>query len=319
MKDTTLVIMAAGIGSRFGKGIKQLTPVGPSGELIMDYSVHDALKAGFNNIVFIIRKDILDEFHETIGKRIEKIIDVNYVFQSLDDIPNGFEIPKGRVKPWGTGQAVLCCKGTVTTPFAVINADDYYGIEPYKLIHDHLVSDIKLENKESKSDPVMQQAYKKNAIQNICMVGFKLGNTLSENGGVTRGVCSVDSNNNLINIDETKNIIKTPDGAIAGGRWLSNDTTVSMNMWGFEADFINQLEEGFTSFLKNINSADISSEFLLPIYIDELLKAKKAKVKVIETSSRWFGVTYQEDKESVINSFASLVKDGTYKKDLYKE
>lgn len=311
MKDTTLVIMAAGIGSRFGKGIKQLTPVGPSGELIMDYSVHDALKAGFNNIVFIIRKDILDEFHETIGKRIEKIIDVNYVFQSLDDIPGGFEVPKGRVKPWGTGQAVLCCKGKVTTPFAVINADDYYGIEPYKLIHDHLISDQKLENEEIRSE--------ESKIQNICMAGFKLGNTLSENGGVTRGICSVDSNNNLIDIDETKNIIKIPDGAMAGDRHLCNDTTVSMNMWGFEAGFIDQLEEGFTKFLKNIKSDDITSEFLLPIYIDELLKANKARVKVIETSSRWFGVTYQEDKEAVINSFAGLVKSGIYKKDLYKD
>ncbi len=311
MKDTTLVIMAAGIGSRFGKGIKQLTPVGPSGELIMDYSVHDALKAGFNNIVFIIRKDILDEFHETIGKRIEKIIDVNYVFQSLDDIPGGFEVPKGRVKPWGTGQAVLCCKGKVTTPFAVINADDYYGIEPYKLIHDHLISDQKLENEEIRSE--------ESKIQNICMAGFKLGNTLSENGGVTRGICSVDSNNNLIDIDETKNIIKIPDGAMAGDRHLCNDTTVSMNMWGFEAGFIDQLEEGFTKFLKDIKSDDITSEFLLPIYIDELLKANKARVKVIETSSRWFGVTYQEDKEAVINSFAGLVESGIYKKDLYKD
>ncbi len=311
MKDTTLVIMAAGIGSRFGKGIKQLTPVGPSGELIMDYSVHDALKAGFNNIVFIIRKDILDEFHETIGKRIEKIIDVNYVFQSLDDIPGGFAVPKGRVKPWGTGQAVLCCKGKVTTPFAVINADDYYGIEPYKLIHDHLISDQKLENEEIRSE--------ESKIQNICMAGFKLGNTLSENGGVTRGICSVDSNNNLIDIDETKNIIKIPDGAMAGDRHLCNDTTVSMNMWGFEAGFIDRLEEGFTKFLKNIKSDDITSEFLLPIYIDELLKANKARVKVIETSSRWFGVTYQEDKEAVINSFAGLVESGIYKKDLYKD
>ena len=178
MRDTTLVIMAAGIGSRFGKGTKQLTPVGPSGELIMEYSVHDALEAGFNNVVFIIRKDILDEFHDTIGKRIEKIIDVNYVFQSIDDIPKGFEVPNGRTKPWGTGQAVLCCKGVVNTPFAVINADDYYGKEPYRLIHDHLVKDV--QNEEG--------------IQDICMAGFKLGNTLSDNGGVTRGVCSVDAN-----------------------------------------------------------------------------------------------------------------------------
>ena len=302
MRDTTLVIMAAGIGSRFGKGTKQLTPVGPSGELIMEYSVHDALEAGFNNVVFIIRKDILDEFHDTIGKRIEKIIDVNYVFQSIDDIPKGFEVPNGRTKPWGTGQAVLCCKGVVNTPFAVINADDYYGKEPYRLIHDHLVKDVQ----------------KEEGIQDICMAGFKLGNTLSDNGGVTRGVCSVDANGRLIDIDETKNIIKVPNGAMAGEKWLAADTTVSMNMWGFEADFIDLLETGFTEFLSNLKKDDITSEFLLPIYIDELLKNKKARVSVIDTASRWFGVTYQEDKDAVVKAFAELVRNGEYKKNLYE-
>lgn len=302
MRDTTLVIMAAGIGSRFGKGTKQLTPVGPSGELIMEYSVHDALEAGFNNVVFIIRKDILDEFHDTIGKRIEKIIDVNYVFQSIDDIPKGFEVPNGRTKPWGTGQAVLCCKGVVNTPFAVINADDYYGKEPYRLIHDHLVKDVQ----------------KEEGIQDICMAGFKLGNTLSDNGGVTRGVCSVDANGRLIDIDETKNIIKVPNGAMAGEKRLAADTTVSMNMWGFEADFIDLLEIGFTEFLSNLKKDDITSEFLLPIYIDELLKNKKARVSVIDTASRWFGVTYQEDKDAVVKAFAELVRNGEYKKNLYE-
>ena len=301
MKETTLVIMAAGIGSRFGKGIKQLTPVGPSGELIMDYSVQDALKAGFNNVVFIIRKDILDEFHNTIGKRIEKNMEVNYVFQEMDDLPAGFSKPAGRTKPWGTGQAILCCKNKVTTPFAVINADDYYGIEPYKLIHDHLVEE--------------QEAQK--GVQQICMAGFRLGNTLSENGGVTRGLCSVDAKNNLVRINETKNIIKTKDGAEAAGEKLGLDMLVSMNMWGFKREFIDLLGEGFESFLKEQPAGDLTGEFLLPIFVDELLKKKKAQVKVIETSAKWFGVTYQEDKEAVKAAFRELVAQGVYKENLY--
>ncbi len=301
MKETTLVIMAAGIGSRFGKGIKQLTPVGPSGELIMDYSVQDALKAGFNNVVFIIRKDILDEFHNTIGKRIEKSMEVNYVFQEMDDLPAGFSKPEGRTKPWGTGQAILCCKNKVTTPFAVINADDYYGIEPYKLIHDHLVEEQKAQE----------------GIQQICMAGFRLGNTLSENGGVTRGLCSVDAKNNLVRINETKNIIKTKDGAEAAGKKLGLDMLVSMNMWGFKREFIDLLGEGFETFLKEQPVGDLTGEFLLPIFVDELLKKKKAQVKVIETSAKWFGVTYQEDKEAVKAAFRELVAQGVYKENLY--
>ncbi len=307
MKDTTLVIMAAGIGSRFGKGIKQLTPVGPSGELIMDYSVHDALKAGFNHVVFIIRKDIVDEFHARIGSRIGKFMEVNYVFQELDDLPEGFEKPADRTKPWGTGQAILCCKNAVKTPFAVINADDYYGIEPYQLLHDFLAEEHPAGN----------------GVQSVCMAGFELGNTLSEHGGVTRGICSVDEKNRLIGIDETKNIVKVPGGASAetasGTKFFTPETPVSMNMWGFQPEFIGLLEEGFVSFLKALPEGDITSEFLLPIYIDELLKTKKAEVQVMKTTASWFGVTYQEDKEAVIQSFKELIDRGVYKENLYED
>ena len=306
MKDTTLVIMAAGIGSRFGKGIKQLTPVGPSGELIMDYTVHDALEAGFTKIVFILRKDILDEFQRTIGKNIESRANVEYVFQELDDLPSGYTCPKDRTKPWGTGQAVLCCKGVVNEPFCVVNADDYYGKEPYKLVHDYLV-------KERAADE---------NVMDICAAGFRLGNTLSENGGVTRGVCKLDENGCLIGIDETKNIIKTADGAAVlkedGTKTeLDPNSCVSMNMWGFDAGFINLLEDGFKEFLANIKEGDIKAEYLLPIYIDQLIKENRARVTVLPTSGTWFGVTFQEDKEAVIEAFSKLVKEGRYAENLY--
>ena len=198
MKKTALVIMAAGIGSRFGKGIKQLAKVGPSGEIIMDYSIHDALEAGFNKVVFIIRKDIEEEFREIIGNRIEKITEVEYVFQDLKDLPEGFTCPADRTKPWGTGQAVLTAKKAIAEPFVVINADDYYGKEAFIKIHDYLVADKAAGEK-----------------MDICMAGFILENTLSDNGGVTRGVCSLDDNKNLVGIEETYNIQKTPEGPAA--------------------------------------------------------------------------------------------------------
>ncbi len=303
MKETTLVIMAAGIGSRFGKGIKQLTPVGPGGELIMDYSVHDALAAGFNHVVFIIRRDIREEFHEAIGKRIARFMEVNYVYQELDDLPAGFTKPAERTKPWGTGQAILCCKNVVKTPFAVINADDYYGQEPYRLLHDYLT-----EMRETRD-----------GVQPVCMAGFELGNTLSENGGVTRGICKLDENDNLIGIDETKNIVKVPEGGRAQDVIYAPDTPVSMNMWGFQPEFIEVLEKGFRAFLGALPEGDISSEFLLPIYVDELLKAKKAEVRVMKTSATWFGVTYQEDKAAVIRAFRDLIDKGVYRENLYED
>lgn len=302
--DTTLVIMAAGIGSRFGKGTKQLTPVGPSGELIIDYSVHDAVAAGFNKVVFVIRKDILNEFREATGNKLEKLVDVEYVFQELDDLPAGYKKPAERTKPWGTGQAILCCKNAVKTPFVVINADDYYGVETYGLMHDYL-------EKQGTQDDAGK----------ICMAGFRLGNTLSDNGGVTRGICIVDDDNNLLGIDETKGIEKCEKGGMvktaSGVKIVEADTPVSMNMWGFSPSFINLLDEGFKEFLDKTDD-NITGEFLLPIYIDELLKSKRASVKVIETSAKWFGVTFQEDKQYVQSAFKELVDKGVYSSNLYK-
>ncbi len=305
MQDTSLVIMAAGIGSRFGKGNKQLTPVGPSGELIMDYSIHDALDAGFNKIVFILRKDIQDEFYDTIGKKVERIAPVEYVFQEMTDLPEGFECPAGRKKPWGTGQAVLCCEGVVDTPFVVINADDYYGREPYKLLHDRIL-------KKSRS---------KKETAKICMAGFLLGNTLSENGGVTRGICVTDKKGNLKSIDETKNILKDGKNAVIknemGSVTMPGNVPVSMNMWGFDAGFIPLLREGFIDFLSDKKTDLLTDEFLLPIFVDRLLKEGRAEVKVLETSETWFGVTYAEDRESVMDEFKKLIDKGVYAPDLY--
>jgi len=303
MKKTTLVIMAAGMGSRFGKGIKQLAPVGPSGEIIMDYSIHDALEAGFNKIVFIIRKDLEKEFREIIGNRIEKLTEVSYVFQELDDLPAGFEKPEERTKPWGTGQAVLCCKGVVKEPFAVINADDYYGKDSFVKIHDYLVEDHEAQKEED-----------------ICMAGFVLKNTLSDNGGVTRGICHLDENGKLNGICETFHIVKTPDGAGSetdeGIIPVDMDSLVSMNMWGFQPEFLDTLEEGFVSFLKEIPEGDLKKEYLLPTKVDQLLKAGKASVTVLPTDSQWFGVTYQEDRAAVVEEIRKLVEQGLYSADL---
>lgn len=300
MKSTTLVIMAAGIGSRFGGGIKQLEPVGPNGEIIMDYSIKDALEAGFNQIVIIIRKDLEQDFRDIIGTRIEKTADVFYVFQELDDLPEGFCVPKGRTKPWGTGQAILACKDVVKEPFAVINADDYYGKEAYRKIHEYLITD-------------------RTAVKHyhFCMAGFVLKNTLSDNGGVTRGICTVDDLNHVTQIVETKNIVKTPDGAAAkqpDGSLIPIplDAPVSMNMWGLTPDFIDMLEEGFKKFLSEIPEGNLTAEYLLPTIMDDLIKQDKAMVTLLDTNDTWFGVTYKEDKEAVIHSIQELIKQGLY-------
>ena len=306
MKKTALVIMAAGIGSRFGKGIKQLAPVGPSGEIIMDYSIHDALEAGFNKIVFIIRRDLEQEFRRVIGDRIEKLAEVEYVFQELDDLPEGFEKPEGRTKPWGTGQAVLCCKGVVKEPFAVINADDYYGKDPFVKLHEYLV----------------EEHPGKTAEGDICMAGFVLKNTLSDNGGVTRGICTLDEENRLVGVAETSNIVKSGEGAAAEQADKSlvpvdADSLVSMNMWGFQPEFIQVLEEGFVEFLKGVPEGDLKKEYLLPIKVDELIRQGKASVTVLRTDSQWFGVTYQEDRAAVVESIGRLVDEGVYTNPLY--
>ena len=304
IKKTALVIMAAGIGSRFGKGIKQLAPVGPNGEIIMDYSIHDALEAGFNKVVFIIRKDLEEEFRRVIGERIEKITEVEYAFQALEDLPAGFEKPADRTKPWGTGQAVLAAKAVLNEPFMVINADDYYGKEAYVKVHDYLIQ-------EQPDDGILH----------ICMAGFRLGNTLSDNGSVTRGVCHIEEGA-LTGVTETHNIFKTADGAEARNddkvEKLDVKSLVSMNMWGLTPVFMDTLEKGFVDFLSEIKEGDIKKEYLLPEMIDCLIKEGKAKVDVLETKDTWFGVTYQEDKAAVTEAFANLVKSGVYPSNLYK-
>ena len=305
MKKTALVIMAAGIGSRFGKGIKQLAPVGPNGEIIMDYSIHDALEAGFNKVVFIIRKDLEEEFRQVIGNRIEKITEVAYAFQALDDLPDGFTCPADRTKPWGTGQAVLAAESVLSEPFMVINADDYYGKEAYIKVHDYLVQ-------EQPDDGILH----------ICMAGFRLGNTLSDNGSVTRGVCHIE-NGALTGVTETHDIYKTADGAESrpeGGEvvTLNVKDLVSMNMWGLTPAFMDTLKKGFVEFLQGVKEGEIKKEYLLPEMIDQLIKAGKAKVDVLETKDTWFGVTYQEDKASVTEAFKKLVEEGVYPSNLYK-
>jgi dTDP-glucose pyrophosphorylase len=306
MQNTTLVIMAAGIGSRFGGGIKQLEPVGPNGEIIMDYSIYDAIEAGFNKVVFIIRKDLEKDFKEIIGNRMEKFVAVEYAFQEIDDLPDGFHVPEGRKKPWGTGQAILCCKGTVTDPFIVINADDYYGKEAFVKIHDYL---IQAEDKPDKYD--------------YCMAGFILGNTLSDNGAVTRGVCKIDSNNLLVDVEETSGIEKAGDKVIAptadgGTKEIDTDSYVSMNMWGFTPSIMEELETGFVEFLRNFEDNPEKKEYLLPTIVDGLIKSGKAEVKLLESKDKWFGVTYKEDKEGVAESFKQLIKDGVYPAKLFQ-
>ena len=305
MKNTTLVIMAAGIGSRFGGGIKQLEPMGPNGEIIMDYSIYDAKEAGFNKVVCIIRKDIEEDFKEIIGRRIEKVMDVEYVFQSLDDIPEGFSVPADRSKPWGTGQAVLCCKGVVNEPFAVINADDYYGKEGFKKVHDYLVS-----------EHTADVAY------DMCMAGFILKNTLSENGAVTRGVCVVGENDYLAKVVETGGLQLNAEGKMdhednGYDMVITPEQHVSMNMWGFPPAFLDELEAGFVDFLSGISENEVKQEYLLPAVVDQMIQSGKASVKVLETQDKWFGVTYKEDKEGVVASIKKLIADGVYPANLW--
>ena len=304
--NTTLIIMAAGIGSRFGEGIKQLAQMGPNGEIIMDYSIHDAKEAGFNKVVFIIRKDIFKEFEEIIGNRIKEQIDVEYVFQELDDLPEGFEVPEGRTKPWGTGQAVLCCKDVVKEPFVIINADDYYGKEAFVKLHDFLVSGEDLGREFT-----------------MGMGGFILKNTLSDNGTVTRGVSVVDENGLLSQVHETTGIEMGEDGQIKCDseevqEWISPEDKVSMNMWAGYPEFLDFLAEDFKDFLMNVEEGDLKSEYLLPNIVDKLLKEERANVKVLETQDRWFGVTYKEDKETVQEAFRELIADGVYAEKLWE-
>lgn len=310
---TTLVIMAAGIGSRFGGGIKQLAAVGANGEIIMDFSIHDAIEAGFNKIIFIIRKDIEEAFKEAIGNRIEKIckelgVETGYAYQELSELPKGVTLPADRIKPWGTGHAVLACKDILHEPFAVINADDYYGKEAFVKIHDFL------------------ESYSPEKANEFCMAGFILNNTLSENGSVTRGICELDENKYLTAVHETKNIVKTADGAA-----VDHDGTLtpvdlfsyaSMNMWGLTPEFLDLLESGFQEFFDTMDAEGrdiLKDEYLLPIYIDELLQDGKVSVKVLDSHDKWFGITYQEDKDYVVESFAKLIREGVYRERLFED
>ncbi len=298
---STLVIMAAGMGSRFG-GIKQLTPLGPNGEIIIDYSIYDAITAGFDKVVFIIRRDIEKDFREVIFDRLAEKYNVSYVFQEMDALPEGFSVPEGRKKPWGTGQAVLAVKDVVKEPFVVINADDYYGKEGFVKIHDYLESGVS-----------------ENGKYRFCMAGFRLGNTLSDNGTVTRGICSVDEDGMLTKVEETFEIY-AKDGKAYGQNKAGEencfalDDYVSMNMWGFTPELIDELEKRFPEFLSNIKEGDLKAEYLLPTVVGDLVKEGKAEVKVLDTDERWYGVTYQEDKPVVIEFFKSLDEKKLYPK-----
>lgn len=301
---TTLIIMAAGIGSRFGTGIKQLAKMSPNGEIIMDYSIYDAKEAGFDKVVFIIRKDIEEEFRSVIGNRIGDQIEVEYVYQDLADIPAGFEVPEGRTKPWGTGQAVLCCKDVVKEPFVIINADDYYGKEAFKLLHDYLIAHAETADK-------MQMG----------MAGFILKNTVSENGTVTRGVCVVDENGMLEQIHETTGISIQADvvhcDSEAVQKWITPDSNVSMNMWAGYPDFIQVLDERFAEFLKDEAGDPLKKEYLLPNIVGDLLKEGNVDVKVLETHDKWIGITYKEDTELAQAGFKKMTEDGVYPEKLW--
>ncbi len=306
MIKPTLVVMAAGMGSRYG-GLKQIDPVGPNGEIIMDYSIYDALKAGFGKVVFIIKEERKKDFHEKIGEKIEKLVETEYVFQKLEDLPEGFKVPEGRIKPWGTAQAVLCCKNAVNTPFAVINADDFYGASTFKAIHDYLVN-----AKDSKD------------FYDYSMVGFLLENTLTDHGHVARGICTVDSEGYLKEIHERTQIKKfgceakyTEDN----NTWIQIplESTVSMNIWGFTPSFFSALEARFPKFLEGIKENPLKAEYFLPSVVDSLIAEGKARVKVLNTKEQWHGVTYQEDKPLVKEAIRKLIEKGIYPEKLWKD
>ena len=309
--NTALLIMAAGIGSRYGGGIKQLATVDDQNHIIMDYSVHDAIAAGFNKIIFVIRKDIEKDFREAIGNRMEKIcreqnVEVCYVFQDLQNIPAGFTVPEGRKKPWGTGQAVLAAKDCIREPFVVVNADDYYGKEAFEKIHDFLTSGV--------------------GERDFCMAGFVLKNTLSEFGAVTRGICQVDGKGFLTEVSETKNITCKWDKdagemkVYAGARIIDPESLVSMNMWGFTPEFLTMLEAGFADFMRRqVHLDPEKAEFLIPIFVGQVLEAGAATVRMLTTQDKWFGFTYREDRPFVVECFRELIREGVYKEDLYSD
>jgi dTDP-glucose pyrophosphorylase len=302
---TTLVIMAAGLGSRFGEGIKQLTKLGPDGEIIMDYSIYDAKEAGFDKVVFVIRKEIEEAFKEIIGNRIAKYMDVDYVFQEVENLPEGFTLPEGRTKPWGTGHAILAAKDAVSTPFVFINADDYYGKNGFKVLHDFLVEEAE------KEDPVLHMA----------MAGFALKNTVSENGTVNRGICMMDENRMLQHVIEGEGILIKEGKAYTETEEIkeiiSPESNVSMNMWAVPAGFMAELDKRFTEFLSEEGGDPLKKEYMVPVVIDDLIREGKASVKVLPTDDKWIGVTYQQDTQSAREKFAKMAEDGMYPRPLW--
>ncbi len=307
MKKPVLVIMAAGMGSRYG-GLKQIDPIDTDGHIIMDFSVYDAVRAGFEKVIFIIKRENEQAFREAIGDRLSRFIQVSYVFQELDNVPEGFAVPEGRVKPWGTGHAVLSCINEIDGPFVVINADDYYGAHAFRMAYDFL-TDPKAEDSTGR----------------YMMVSYRLENTLTENGYVSRGVCVTDDEGYLRGINERTHIEKRGEGAAytedEGASWteLPADTAVSMNMWGFSADILEELKKRFVVFLEeNLEKNPLKCEFFLPFVVDELLEEKKATVKVLKSADKWYGVTYKEDKPMVMAAVQKLKDQGLYPQKLWQ-
>lgn len=308
MKKPVLVIMAAGMGSRYG-GLKQIDPIDAEGHIIIDFSIYDAVKAGFEKIVFIIKKENEADFRAVIGDRMKDKVEIEYVYQELMNLPEGYAVPEGRVKPFGTGHAILSCIDVVDGPFAVINADDYYGRNAYKMIYDYLVN--------HQDDDKYRYA----------MVGYVLENTLTENGHVARGICVTDENHFLTDINERTRIEKRPDGTSAytedeGATWntIPEGSTVSMNLWGFSASMLKELKERFPKFLEeNLKTNPLKCEFFLPSVVNELLEEGKATVEVLKSEDRWYGVTYKEDKEFVMNAIKELKDSGMYPQHLWEE
>lgn len=304
MKKPILVVMAAGMGSRYG-GLKQMDPVGANGEVILDYSVFDARRAGFETVVFIIKHEIEEDFKAKIGSRIEPYMNVRYAYQSLTDLPEGYAVPADRVKPWGTSQAILAARDIIDAPFAVINADDYYGVECFQKLYAYL------------TQPHKAGEY--------CMVGYLLKNTVTDNGSVARGVCQADADGKLITINERTRIEKFPGGIHFteddGTTWtdLPEDTLVSMNMWGFQPELVAELGKRFPAFLDNaLKTNPMKGEYLLPNVVRDLLAEGSATVDVLSTPDKWYGVTYHEDKAGVVAAMTEKTAEGVYPAPLWK-
>lgn len=307
MKKPVLVVMAAGMGSRYG-GLKQIDPVDSQGHIIMDFSIYDAVKAGFEKVIFIIKKENEADFKAAIGDRMSKVIQVEYVFQDLHNLPEGYQVPEGRVKPWGTGHAILSCLGTVDAPFAVINADDYYGSHAFQMIYDYLTT------------------HEDDEKYRYTMVGYVLENTLTENGHVARGVCVTDENSYLQEINERTHIEKrgreTAYTEDDGATWtvIPEGSTVSMNMWGFTESILGELKNRFAKFLdENLEKNPLKCEYFLPFVVDELLNEGKATVQVLRSLDKWYGVTYKEDKPVVVAAIQALKDKGLYPEKLWEE